>query len=116
MSEYTLTLHFTAADDGQAARLGEAWAGTMAAEYGTRYGGVTAHAGDDERPGGVLHDAALEDLLATLWQFWDGDTTWWQLTTERKELFADVVDAAHERANADNPGMNLAPVERWWRT
>ncbi len=37
---YRLVLDFTAADDQQAARLGEAWAGTCAAEYGTEFGGV----------------------------------------------------------------------------
>ena len=36
MPEYRLSLDFTAADDGQAERLAEAWAGTCAAEYGTR--------------------------------------------------------------------------------
>ena len=53
MPEYRLSLDFTAADDTQAARLAEAWAGTCAAEYGTRYAGVErldqdAASGDSE--------------------------------------------------------------------
>jgi hypothetical protein len=40
MPEYRLSLDFTAADDTQAERLAEAWAGTCAAEYGTRMAGV----------------------------------------------------------------------------
>lgn len=40
MPEYELRLRFTAADDAQAQRLAEAWAGTCAAEYSTRYAGV----------------------------------------------------------------------------
>lgn len=40
MPEYRLSLDFTAADDAQAARLAEAWAGTCEAEYGTRFAGV----------------------------------------------------------------------------
>lgn len=35
-----MLLDFGAADDGQAARLAEAWAATCAAEYGTTFGGV----------------------------------------------------------------------------
>ena len=41
MPEYRLSLDFTAADDAQAERLAEAWAGTCAAEYGTRYAGCS---------------------------------------------------------------------------
>ena len=40
MPEYRLSLDFTAADDAQAERLAEAWAGTCAAEYGTRMAGL----------------------------------------------------------------------------
>lgn len=60
--------------------------------------------------------AALGDLLADLWlhvRLHD----WNQLTGEQKELFADAVDAAHERVSeASHPGMDLSPIERWWRT
>ena len=40
MPEYEMRLRFTAADGSQASRLAEAWAGTCAAEYGTRYCGI----------------------------------------------------------------------------
>ena len=40
MPEYEMRLRFTAADGLQASRLAEAWAGTCAAEYGTRYAGI----------------------------------------------------------------------------
>lgn len=39
MPEYELRLRFIAANADQADRLAEAWAGTCAAEYGTRYAG-----------------------------------------------------------------------------
>lgn len=39
MPEYELRLRFTAASSTQASRLAQAWAGTCAAEYNTRYAG-----------------------------------------------------------------------------
>lgn len=65
------------------------------------------------------HAAALEDLVETL-AIYISRHTWTQLTTEQKDLMADVVDAAHGRANQeeDTPpgtGAAFAPQLRWWR-
>lgn len=63
--------------------------------------------------------AALEDLIATLWLY-TGNQAWMKLTTEQKELFADVVDADHRRideAEGRAPGEpgSFTPIMRWWR-
>jgi hypothetical protein len=56
-----------------------------------------------------------EDLLASLWLYINWYFVTRQLTTPQKELFADAVDAFHARANAEDPGNDAQPVERWWR-
>lgn len=62
--------------------------------------------------------AALEDLLASLWLY-TSRHTWTQLTTEQKDLFADVVDAHLAAADVEDgyagTPMANAPVDRWWR-
>lgn len=50
--DYVMWLDFTAANDDQAERLAQAWAGTCAAEYGTRYRGLVRL-----RDGAILFDA-----------------------------------------------------------
>lgn len=69
MPEYRLSLDFTAADDAQAARLAEAWAGTCAAEYGTRYRGfdrLPALPEPDLSPAGLVLAEALRPLADIL--------------------------------------------------
>lgn len=50
----------------------------------------------------------LEDLVCTLWLY-TGHYAWKQLTTEQRELFADVLD---RRPQDDG---DFEPVDRWWR-
>lgn len=50
----------------------------------------------------------LEDLICTLWLY-TGHYAWKQLTTEQRELFADVLD---RRPQDDG---DFSPVDRWWR-
>lgn len=50
----------------------------------------------------------LEDLICTLWLY-TGHYAWKQLTTEQRELFADVLD---RRPQDDG---DFEPVDRWWR-
>lgn len=69
MPEYRLSLDFTAADDQQAARLAEAWAGTCAAEYGARYAGV-----EPVPPPTVRHRWWCRLLIVRAWK----TTTWRQ--------------------------------------
>jgi hypothetical protein len=54
--------------------------------------------------------APLKDLIVNLWLY-VGRHAWTQLTTEQKELFADVVDEMNRRDYPDDP----IPTERWWR-
>ena len=61
----------------------------------------------------------LEDLVATL-DLYTSHHTWTQLTTEQKDLMADVIDARHAHLNAEEatpPGACGAfdPHVRWWR-
>lgn len=57
----------------------------------------------------------FEDLLSSIWLYVPWEHVTKQLTTEQKELWADAIDANRARMNADEPHINLSPVERWWR-
>lgn len=52
----------------------------------------------------------LKDLLVYL-HLYVTQHTWTQLTTDQKELFADIVDEHRRREYPDDP----VPIERWWR-
>lgn len=59
--------------------------------------------------------AGRDELIAALWLY-TSQHTWTQLTTEQKDLFADIVDAAGVARQVDD-GEELHPVvQRWWRT
>lgn len=62
--------------------------------------------------------AELEDLVCTLWLYLS-DHTWKQLTTDQKELFADVLDEHHAHLDVQEATATTdhaySPVERWWR-
>lgn len=57
----------------------------------------------------------LEGLLSSIWLYVPWVHVTKQLTTGQKELWADAIDAHHARMNANEPHVNLSPVERWWR-
>lgn len=57
---------------------------------------------------------ALENLLASVWLYVPWHYVSSQLAAEQKELWADSIDAAHARMNADSP-VEATVVERWWR-
>lgn len=69
MADYRLSLDFTAANDRQAQRLGEAWAGTCAAEYGTRNPTVTPADGSGllDRCARAERDLATVMRIVTAW-------------------------------------------------
>lgn len=60
-------------------------------------------------------DRRYQDLLGAIWLYIPWHYVTKQLTTEQKELFADAVDGCSGRMNADEPGINLHPADRWWR-
>lgn len=65
----------------------------------------------------AVENEALRDLVSSMWLY-TSRHTWTQLTTEQKELFADVVDADHVRQDAlegTSPDLAYTPLERWWR-
>lgn len=59
----------------------------------------------------------LEGLVESLWLYASHHTIS-QLTTAQKDLFANVVDAHHARADVEEgyvgTGMAFGPVQRWW--
>lgn len=71
MPEYRLSLDFTAADDAQVERLAEAWAGTCAAEYGTRMAGFERLG--DETPRWQAMQARFLDQISDLYEHFDCD-------------------------------------------
>jgi hypothetical protein len=62
---------------------------------------------DERRAANLESAAALRDLVATLWLY-IGRYVETQLTTEQKELLADVVEA-------DGESGRPFEYERWWR-
>jgi len=71
-----------------------------------------------DRTEAEIREDRLKDLLTTL-NLYIGHYAWTQLTTEQKELLADVVDSEHEKQDMNDGhwGTDLAyrPTERWWR-
>ena len=74
--------------------------------------------GSPEVPELVDENRRLRDLLSYLWLY-QRRHTWTQLTTEQKELFADVVDEDHRVQDIEDgyvgTDMAYTPVDRWWR-
>jgi len=56
-----------------------------------------------------------EDLLGSIWLYIPWRFITRQLTTEQKELFADVVEAWSARLNENDPDEEPTSPERWWR-
>lgn len=58
-------------------------------------------------------DLQIQDLhgLLSYLHLYTSRHTWTQLTTDQKELFADIIDAHNLREFPDDPGV----VDRWWR-
>lgn len=117
MPEYEMKLGFAAADDGQAGRLVQAWAGTMAGEFGTRlldWGPV----GDDPQ----RLEAPMADVLA-MYAEWKqqaldaigerlkageaGASPWQHLTYEGGLRAAGRAVAALEFPGHDHNGIDL---------
>lgn len=55
--------------------------------------------------------AALEDLICALWLYVGWKYVTEKLTTEQRDLFADVIDRYHLREFPDD----YVPTDRWWR-
>lgn len=57
----------------------------------------------------------LDEAAHSVWLH--GNWRWLtrNMATEEREAFADAVDRVHTRNNADEPELNLSPVDRWWR-
>lgn len=73
---------------------------------------------DLETPRDRMVREAFEDLLASIWLYIDWRYVTRQLTTEQKNLFADSIDRAHDRMDAEE-GRDLERdprigVDRWW--
>jgi len=57
-----------------------------------------------------------EDLLGSIWLYINWRYVTRHLPTEKKELFADAVDAWSARlAAGDGETETRGPAERWWR-
>lgn len=70
-------------------------------------------AAEDARRGDALRP--YEDLLASIWLYIPWQYVTKQLTTPQKEMFADAIDAAHARRDAEESEPDGYLVERWWR-
>lgn len=68
---------------------------------------------------GSYHEAALEDLLATVYLYVGWRSVTRHLTTDQKNLWADILDAEHARLDEQEgtAGTDRAYglVDRWWR-
>lgn len=52
----------------------------------------------------------VEELLASIWLYVNWYSVTRQLTTDQKNLWANAIDAVHDRNFPDDN----SPVERWW--
>lgn len=61
----------------------------------------------------------LEDLLCSIYLYIGWPSVTRQLTTEQRELWADLIDRERERQDESDgyldTDMAYAPVDRWWR-
>jgi hypothetical protein len=59
--------------------------------------------------------ATLDSAMHSVWLH--GSWRWLtgNMTTEEREAAADAVDREIARHNADDPDLNMDPVDRWWR-
>ena len=63
----------------------------------------------------VTYDRQRE-LLASMWLYTNWRYVTKNLTTEQKELWADVIDEVHRAQEIeDGTPEDFWPVERWWR-
>jgi len=108
----------TRAHDAARTELETAWnaAGDMAAkeEQAARdraaLEAVKAELATARRDAAVLDAAAHSVWLHAKWRWLTS-----QMTTKEREAWADAVDRASAQLNADDPDLNAAPVDRWWR-
>jgi hypothetical protein len=59
--------------------------------------------------------AAMRDLLGSIWLYVNWRYVTKQLTTEQKELWADVVDADVMATRAADGEVPRGVADRWWR-
>lgn len=62
-------------------------------------------------PGLLAKLDAVGDLLDTLWLYLNWNYVTRKITTEQKNLLADMIDAHRRR----DPEHTSGPVDRWWR-